>query len=224
MSNTRLSVITAHPSSEEVSILRRSLFMNAGKEEMEIVVTVGAESIAKAYNAGAAKAQGETFLFTHSDVEILTSRAMLGGAIHDLQRKESGVLGIAGTRVLQDTAVWWDSSIKRELSGACMHTDKNTTWMTTFGHYGRVVVLDGVFLMMRREVFEKVGPFDEDFPGWDYYDIDFTLRVHLAGFINSTYPLHILHHSLGNRINNEGWKKNRAQFQKKWTEILPVAL
>ena len=220
MGEVTLSIISCHPSSEDAPLLRGSIAANSGLQGAEIIVTVAGDSIAKKYNAGAARAKGDVLIFTHSDVELLSSRAMIGSAISVLARPSIGILGIAGARVLNNNAIWW--AMNDQLSGACLHTDDKGHWMTAFGRYGRVVVLDGVLLMMTRRTFELVGPFDEAFPGFDYYDIDLTLRAHLAGFLNVTYPLHVLHHSVGEVKNKQGWHDARQQFIQKWREVLPV--
>ena len=220
--NPILSIITCHPSSDEVPTLRHSVEANMGLGDTEIVVSIAPSSIASAYNHGAHRAVGHFLLFTHSDVELLTSRSVLAAALRTANDPKIGVVGIAGTRVLNQNSIWW--SIGDQLSGACMHTDGQSHWMTAFGRYGRVVVLDGVVLLMRREVFDKVGGFDETFPFFDYYDIDLTLRVHLAGLMNATYPLHVLHHSLGDTRNKPQWDLNRRQFTEKWKAVLPVYL
>lgn len=193
-----------------------------GLGDTEIIVTVEGNSIAEKYNAGARCALGHFLLFTHSDVELLTSRSVLAAALRTANDPKIGVVGIAGTRVLNQNSIWW--SIGDQLSGACMHTDGQTHWVTAFGKYGRAVVLDGVLLLMRREVFDRVGGFDETFPGFDFYDVDITLRVHLLGLMNATYPLFVLHHSIGDTRNKPQWEINRRMFAAKWKSVLPVYL
>lgn len=217
-----LSVITCHPTSPELPGLQNSFVAHVGPDGSELICTVAASSIAKAYNQGAARAKGKVLLFTHSDVEILCSRRGMEEAMATAAADNCGVIGIAGARVLREDAVWW--SAKDQLSGACMHTDKGQYWMTAFGPYGQVVVLDGVLLMMSRAVFDKVGGFDESIPGWDYYDVDFTLRSYQAGFINITFPLQILHRSIGDTSKKPGWHMNRGIFLERWKAKLPVVL
>lgn len=223
-----LSIITCHPSSEEVPILRHSVECNLGLEQTEIVAIIEGDSIAKKYNAGAARARGKILLFIHSDVEIWSARAIFAGAIQLLGTNPNiGIIGIAGSRVIREDGVWWTAQ-RDQLSGACMHTEPGPNgpemWMTAFGRYGRVAVLDGVFLMMRHDLFDQLTGFDESFPGYDFDDVDMTLRSHLAGFLNLTFPLQVLHHSIGDVRNKPQWHLNCTQFVEKWKDILPVAL
>lgn len=220
----QLSIITCHPSSAEIPTLRSSVINNMGMGDLEIVVSVGAESIAAAYNAGARVARGRVLIFTHSDVEIMTSRSMMGQLIENCLLKASGVAGIAGCRVLKESCIWWGQ--RDQLSGACMHIalDEKRLWMTAFGPYSQAVCLDGVLLACHRDIWEEVGGFDETIPGWDFYDVDFTLRVYLKGYVNSTFPLHVLHHSQGDTSNKPGWHSNRLLMMERYKKYLPVAL
>lgn len=217
---THLSVITCHPTERETPQLAGSGLAHIGPGGWEIVNSMGYSSIAKAYNAGASRASGEIFIFTHSDVEFLTSRRTVEEAMATAAAENAGVIGIAGARVLRESGIWWEQ--RDQLSGACVHTDKGQYWMTAFGPYGQVCVLDGVFLMMSRRTFERLGGFDEEIPGWDFYDIDITLRAYRAGLINMTFPLHILHKSVGDTSKKPGWHSNRATFAEKWKSELPL--
>jgi GT2 family glycosyltransferase len=174
-----LSIITCTEDSRGASLLRNSLQGNPGLDDLEFIVSRKGESIAQKYNAGAAWSRGKFLLFTHADVEVLCSRNMLKRALREISKPEMGVLGVAGSKNLNEDATWWQPS-GGHLSGACMHTDSKSVWMTAYGNYGRVVVLDGVFLLVSRQVYANVGGFDEDIPGYDFYDIDFTLRTHLS--------------------------------------------
>ena len=221
-----LSVIVTHKDSPDLPILRPSFEATIGAQDSEFVPIVGAESIAKGYNQGVRQAKGKFFLFVHADVEIITPRLLMRGALQILEKPEAGVIGVAGSSLLNQTAIWWQEGTRT--LGACMHRDEQGCWYTVFGRgrYGRVVVLDGVFLLVSRATFEAVGGFDESLPSFHFYDIDFTLRVHLSGRANLAHPFHIVHASIGDvrpEVNPQ-WHKNRVAFQAKWQGILPVAL
>lgn len=219
-----LSVIVCHKDNPKFEFLRNSIASNIGMVGIEIIPVIGAESIAKGYNEGASRAKTPYLAFVHSDVEWTSSRAMTLGLLSRMKAPDTGFIGIAGSRVIREDAMWWQAQ-KDMLSGACLHAENGQMWMTSFGKYGPVAVLDGVFMVVRQDVFGRLGGFDESLPGWDYYDIDITLRATLAGYMNHTYPLHVLHHSLGNRVfTDPGFKENRKRFMEKWGEVLPVSV
>lgn len=199
-----ISFITCSANSIEVPILRTSI-ANRIKGKYEIICTVGEKNIGIAYNKGAYEAKGDILVFTHEDVEIRSTdfdleQASMCAYLH-------GVIGVAGARVLPDNLCWW--ATQEKLSGACLHTKNNEIWMSTYGKFGEVEVLDGVFLMCHRKTFQLLHGFDENIPGWDFYDIDFTLRSIQQGLKNFTYPIMVCHHSLGEGCKEEQWQENR---------------
>ena len=92
----------------------------------------------------------------------------------------------------------------------------------------------GASVMVRREIIEKVGLFDEDF--WCYYEeTDFCHRVWLSGYECWYYPMAVCHHANGGtsgRFNNEqiqfhNFKNKQLSFLKNFEAktlvvILPV--
>lgn len=79
--------------------------------------------------------------------------------------------------------------------------------------------LIGTCWLMRRELIKKVGYFDERFFPSQHEDIDYCLRVRLAGYrIIYNGKVKIIHHNLhrdGGR-NKENWRR----FLKKWRNLL----
>jgi len=179
----------------------------------------------KGYNKAIRDAKGKYLVFVHQDVEFL-SNIYAWVRIHNLLKKPTtGAVGVAGTRVLDGSGIWWQSASK-DGSGAVTHGNEHgKEWTTCFGVYGQTVVLDGVCFMARKDVLEEIGGFNaDDFSGFHYYDIDTTLRIHLAGYKNYTIPLMIKHHSVGDVTSNSGWYKNRGKFLQIWRNHLPISL
>ena len=72
------------------------------------------------------------------------------------------------------------------LHGAVAHLDdKGKKHMTPFGSYpNRAVIIDGVFMAIKRKVFQKIR-FDESCPSkWHFYDLDYSMQCH-KGWIQS---------------------------------------
>ncbi len=79
--------------------------------------------------------------------------------------------------------------------------------------------------VMRREVWEKVGGFDEQFSPAYFEDNDYHIRMSKAGIWAYTIGIHFYHHASGTlkyssesdaRRIHEGAKLNREKFFKKW--------
>ncbi|MBA4135680.1 MAG: glycosyltransferase family 2 protein [Opitutus sp.] len=82
----------------------------------------------------------------------------------------------------------------------------------------------GVCFAVRREVFERIGGFDEAFRIGQFEDADFFRRARLAGFHTGVVGACFLHHfgsvtqdALSNTKKQRPYEaENRAHFRKKW--------
>lgn len=213
----RASLITCARNDKDSYELNLSIVSNTD-HSIEVCEMVGYASIGEGYNAGVKQAQGDVLVFTHTDV-LLWSGPSLWYDMLDLAEEEKvGFVGVAGTKLLKEDAVWWDCPQK--LSGVVFHENEGSQYGSAFGPFGRVVVLDGVFLACHRRTLERIGPWPEG--GWHFYDIEMTLRAHLAGLENYTVPLPLLHKSIG-PLTPE-WDASRSKFYKKFKDKLPVGL
>jgi tetratricopeptide (TPR) repeat protein len=81
---------------------------------------------------------------------------------------------------------------------------------------------------MRREVFEKIGPFDEQFGLGTFEDDDYCLRIRKAGYRLLIHRGCFIHHFAGRTIASVGvdpqrlLAENYARFRDKWQEELPA--
>jgi GT2 family glycosyltransferase len=77
-----------------------------------------------------------------------------------------------------------------------------------------MMALDGVWMAARRSVAEEIGFDGATFAGFHMYDVDFTLRAHLAGKkIAVCNDLHVLHMSGGSF--GPAWQAEAAKFAAK---------
>lgn len=190
-------------------------------EDLDFVPMIGMNSMAEGYNLGAKKAKADILVFTHDDVEIQWDKSKWEKLINQLKLENSGIAGVVGYRQI-DGRHWLPIQFG---SGACMHSEGTEEWLSTFGDFGETIILDGIFLAMTRKVFDDIGGFDEDYPGWHFYDIDISFRAHMKGYKNFTFPLKIKHDKTRTKkVNPEEWKQNERIFMEKWGDKLPKTL
>jgi hypothetical protein len=81
-----------------------------------------------------------------------------------------------------------------------------------------IQALDGVFIAMRRQVWESLRFDAESFDGFHLYDIDFSYRAHLAGF-RLAIPLDLLliHFSTGRY--DRTWQRHNRTFMQKFPAL-----
>ncbi|MDR1855444.1 MAG: glycosyltransferase family protein [Azoarcus sp.] len=151
----------------------------------EILGIHDARSLAEGYGRGLTRACGNIIVFSHDDVLFLDPDF---GAKIAARMADWDLLGFAGaTRVTHPA---WFGANWPHLRGAVCHASQLHPMelsLTVFGVddwpvSGGIHVLDGLCMIARREVAERVG-FDADtFDGWHLYDCDFSFAAHLAGF------------------------------------------
>ncbi len=195
----------------------------------DVVGVSNAPSIFAAYDEGLKFAKHETVCFLHEDVVVNGLEERFLDAL--LAAPDTGLLGIAGTRVLNRHAIWWQGEHDTEIQGTPgalsglvrhAHPDDSRT-LNYYGAFGQVVALDGVCLLARKETILRLGGFaDAGLTGFDFYDISISIRAHLAGLRNYTMPIDLTHWGVGNI--RPSWEQNRQAFLAKYAHNLPLSL
>ena len=84
-----------------------------------------------------------------------------------------------------------------------------------------VAVLDGVFLVTRRQLWNKYKFDESSYKGFHLYDLDFSMSVLQTHRIFVTFDILLEHYSLGSF--NRDYIRNALIFHKKWKRKLPVS-
>ena len=180
------------------------------------------DSLQKVYNKAidfAIQENIQNLVLVHDDV-ILEN--FTEDKLNELFKKYD-VVGCAGSKIvnLKPPALWhlmgggFGSS---NLHGAVAHLDnKGKKRMTPFGSYpNRVVIIDGVFMAIKRKVFQKIK-FDESCPSkWHFYDLDYSMQCHKEGFKVGVGDIIVTHNSPGLESFSEEFNKGQEWFLNKW--------
>ena len=163
----------------------------------EIVRVSDARSLAEGYTRGMERASHPIIIFSHDDVQILTSDFGSRLARH---LGSCDIVGIAGATKAAGPA--WSHAGHPHLHGCVVGPTATGLEVQVFSVRGPLIggiqVLDGVFLAMRREIAAQVGWDAETFDGFHGYDVDFTLRAATSGLrLAVATDLGVLHHSRG---------------------------
>ena len=173
----------------------------------------------------------DKIILCHDDIDILTEPKYFNKFIDDrLDDSNTGFLGIAGTRMMSDSCIWWEGigspgEALNRLSGFAMHGDISDVWhMNYYGSFGQVAILDGVFLCATGALLNQIQlTKPKDFEGdWDFYDVFYTAQAHLKGKHNHTVPIQILHRSPGKVEGRDSWHKNRLAFREMFSDKFPI--
>lgn len=182
------------------------------------------KGICAAYNMLAEKAIGDYLCFVHEDVSF-ESRNWGVELAKQASDKSVGVLGFAGSGTMGSFPYWLDKYTnihyftQRTKDGAIV---ENFKLQEGDSDKKEVVVLDGMFLFCRKEIWEKYKFDEQSFSRFHLYDIDFTFNVSQSykNYVNQTVLM--THYSLGSP--NRTYYDSMILFHKKWKEKLPYTV
>lgn len=184
-------------------------------------------------NFAAQRSKGEYLLFLNNDTEVICSE-WLSAMLEHAQRKEVGAVGCKllypNGRIQHAGVILGISGIPGK-PGVAGHSHKQS-YNSARGYYGRLHVIHnlsavtGACVMIRRNVFEEVGGFDENL-GIALNDIDLCLKVREKGYLIVYTPYSELYHyeSLSRGYENTPEKKDRLKkeseyIREKWGAII----
>jgi hypothetical protein len=183
--------------------------------------------ITEVYNLLAARAKHPYFCFVHEDIEFKTQNWLSVLLTTFEQNRETGLVGIAGAKYKSRTPSGWSTGIPDLDYSNIYHQDKNGHTIHLYSNSGQssfepVVNVDGVFIAVRREVWDKAKFNTDILRGFHLYDIDFSFRVLKNWKAAVIFNIDILHFTQGGSFGND-WVKNTLRWHKHFAPELPQA-
>lgn len=171
-------------------------------------------------NLGARHAGGAVLVFLNDDVAPLQPDwlAMLMG---NVLRPE---VGIAGARLLYPSGAIQHAGMTLGLLHGVGHLHRNTfasKYWKWLPFPRNVSAVTGACLAIRREVFQELGGFDEEFPV-NYNDVDLCLRARRAGYQVIVESGAVLQHSECSSRTPGISIQERDRFEVRWADLLSV--
>jgi ADP-heptose:LPS heptosyltransferase/GT2 family glycosyltransferase len=164
-------------------------------------------------------ATGDFLLFLNDDVEVI-DREWLDALLDHAQRPE---VGVAGARLLYPGGKTQHAGMFLATTGIARHAFRFAAEDEP-GYFGlaltqrNVIAVTGACLLVRRDVFDAVGRFDEAHDVVNN-DLDFCLRVHEAGLLTVYTPYaRLIHHELASR-DNVAETFDTSHFERRWKSL-----
>jgi GT2 family glycosyltransferase len=174
--------------------------------QVKVLTNSKNEGCARAWNAGL-KASSNTRWKIFLNNDVLLVPWTLSGLVDSSERLGLGI----------GCPAMWQGKLDYNLASI------STKLRTTLKEAPRFGFLHGVCFCVDRDIFQKVGAFDENFVLGQYEDADFFRRATMAGFRGATVADSFLHHfgSLTQlALRDEGQVDyatgNRRYFRNKW--------
>ena len=170
------------------------------RDRLTFVEYAGAFNYSRANNLGAARASGSLLLFLNNDTEIIAPD-WLEELARWAQRPE---VGVVGAQLLFPGGQIQHAGVVMGMGGHAGHifAGLEAHTPTIFGSpdwYRDYMAVTGACLMTRREVFERIGGFDEGYQ-LAFSDVEYCLRARAEGFKTVYTPFaRLKHHESASR-------------------------
>ena len=180
-------------------------------------------SIFSAYNYGLSISKYHYLCFVHEDVLFKTQNWGQQLIAH-LNNPGCGIVGVAGGKIISVVPAQWSN--EKSYIHIIQHKKATNTPIylkqpsIITSNRESAIVVDGVFLSMKKAIFEKIK-FDEKFEGFHGYDYDISIQTTIAGYTNFVvYDILLEHYSAG--FKDFTYYNALIKVYKKWTEHLPL--
>ena len=198
-----------------------------GKGAVRVEWWPGEFNYSQIINFGVEHAKGDYLLLLNNDTEVI-SPGFIEEMMGYLQRPDAGVVG---AKLYFADHLVQHAGILVGVRGALAHANqdfsaKREGYLARAVRPGNFSAVTGACQMVRRDVFEQVGGYNEEF-AVGFNDADFCLRVWEAGYRTIFTPYAELYHyeftSRGREEANEEklrrWKREQALFMQRWPEF-----
>ena len=164
--------------------------------------------------------------FVHEDVGIVDNNFQQKLEMVFSEKKDVGLIGIAGTMEFTDNGGWWMNHPSK-LRGHLIQGKENAPINEGFhlvkgpvGYYDDCVAVDGCFMVTKGKIIKEGLRFDNVTfnEGNDFYDIDLGFQVLEMGYKVAVVDILMYHKSSGMGSMAEPWKLNKEKLIKKWTD------
>ena len=223
-----ISIIICSKSKERLLRIEKNIQQTVGCE-FELIGIDNSEnkySIFSAYNEGISKSHFPYLCLVHEDVEFLTEN-WGNKIINHLSVPNTGLIGVAGGQAMLRVPYGWPSYnafcniIHSTYNKENELVDKKELYPALNAMKSlSVVLLDGVFLCAKKELFNQIQ-FDENIGGFHGYDLDISMQAIQLGYSNLVvYDIDLKHFSKGKYDVN--YVNALLIIFEKWSEFLPV--
>jgi GT2 family glycosyltransferase len=191
-------------------------------ENVRIVLNDTNRGFAAANNQGLAIASGDVLILLNNDTVV--PRGWLSGLLSHLEDAEIGLLGPVTNAVGNEAKVSPDYA---DITGLQPYADNRRNALS--GRHFDIRMLAMFCLAMRRDVFERLGPLDENYGVGMFEDDDYSMRAKAAGYRVVCAEDVYIHHfgqAAFKKLIESGeyealWQRNQAYFESKWGSWRP---
>ena len=188
----------------------------AEHENIQVIHNATNEGFARANNLGIASADGEYIVLLNNDTVV--TRVWLSRLINALRDQTVGLVGSVSNGVSNEAHVEMPFTDLAALDTFATKRAKERSNVLT-----PIKMLAMYCMAGRRDVFQQIGPLDEQFGIGMFEDDDYSLRIRQAGYRIAVAEDVFIHHFgrsgfklLGDERYLALFEENRRKFEAKW--------
>lgn len=226
-----ISIVIASADSQLLALVKANINQTIGVpyEVLAFGNSNERRGICEIYNEGIAQAKYPVLCFMHEDISFVTQNWGQHVLQTFAQQPSFGIIGVAGTTFKSIMPIGWPSEGSPEAERCnILQSYKRSNKETTHVYkdplnesLSYVVVVDGVWMCVKKEVTDRYR-FDADtFKGFHCYDVDFCLSAGKEFAIGVTYNVLLQHASEGGW--NRKWMEESLLLYNKWKYFLPLS-
>ncbi len=143
---------------------------------IDVMTIEDASSMTSGYNEAMRNSDAKYKVYLHQDVMIV-ERKFIEYILSCFENKTIGMLGMAGTPLLDDSRVMWNCKRVGRIYSGNVYGMKDWLIGEVSGDYEKVEAIDGLLMVTQYDI-----PWREDvFKHWDFYDVSQSFEFRKAG-------------------------------------------
>jgi|SRR5450432_732047 hypothetical protein len=181
--------------------------------------------ITEVYNILASRARYPYWCFIHEDIRFETMNWADNLRKAFAENPGTGLIGIAGAKYKSKTPSGWSTGLKELDYCNIYHQDQNGLTQHIYMNLSKnvfepVTNVDGVFIVVRREVWNSAQFNEENLRGFHLYDIDFSFHVVKHWKAAVLFNIDIMHFTQGGNYG-DAWLEPTLRWHSLFSNQLP---
>jgi hypothetical protein len=222
-----ISIVTCYKNRTQQALQERNIAKTVGIEHeyLSIDGSVPSANFAAAYNEAVTRTRGDPIVFIEHDCFFMNERWGRALSAKFAADQALGIAGVAGTQYLFADKCSWTAAGRPYVKGRIVYHLQNDDFFATVFSTEKVdspvVVCDGCFMAVRRDLFSRCRFDEQTFSGQYFYNLDFCLQA--RGYATIVVTNEVTIKRRVQPLYDEQWRLAGEAFLRKNQAVLPAS-
>ena len=226
-----ISIVICSRNKDLLESVTKNISKSVGVPYELIVINNDANrySISAAYNKGVHQSKYDIICFAHEDI-LFISKDWGKRVVNHFTNSTVGMIGVSGGKAQADVpSAWWHHNLFAKSAINLVMTSQNGDAgekqhfhyinRSTSANKEEVVIIDGLWFCIRKELFNVISFDEKTFKGFHLYDADISLQVGAFAKRFIVFDI-IMEHLYSGKISKD-YYTDMIRFIEKWKTDLP---